>query len=95
MSGWDDINKTAVNKEEAELAQKKALQAAAELAQAYSRCFNTKDGERVMTDLTNRFIMSNDMALDVKNPEYEAGYHNGESGVIKLIIHQLTQARNL
>ena len=92
---WKERENTGATKEEIEHAQKLARQASADLAQAYSRCFNTKDGERVLTDLTNRFIMSNDMALDAKNPEYEAGYHNGESGVVRLIIHQITQARKL
>ena len=82
---WEDLDKKPDNK--------KQLEAAATLAQIYAVTFSTDSGKKVIEDLTNRFIMSNDTPLTAQNPEYESGYHSGEAGVVKYLIHQMTAAK--
>ncbi len=67
-------------------------QALVDLAQAYHRLFKTKDGERVLNDLTSKMIYGNDTPFASPNVNYEAAYKNGESGAIKYIINQITKA---
>jgi hypothetical protein len=72
-------------------------QRAAEQARAklYSRLFESEDGQKVMADLTERFVIGNSTALGAVNVNYEAAYHNGESGVVRWIIQQLRLAKEL
>ena len=67
----------------------------ASLAQSYSRTFTSQDGERILADLTKRFVYENDTSFGSGNINYEAAYHNGEAGVIKFIINQMKQAKIL
>ena len=89
---WDTIegeNPKARKQQEA------ARERQVELCKAYARCFNTEDGQKVMEDLTRRFLLENSTALESNNVEYEAAYHNGEAGVIRMIIHYIQHAENL
>ena len=70
----------------------KAQEQITELTKAYARCFNTEDGQKVLEDLTRRFLFDNSTALSSQNVAYEAAYHNGEAGVIRMIIHYIQQA---
>ena len=64
-----------------------------ELARAYNGCFSTPEGKKVLEDLTSRFIYSNDTPFESQNVNYEAAYHNGESGVVKYVINLIQQAK--
>jgi len=46
----------------------------------------------VLADLTQRFIFQNATPFGSQNPNYEAAYHNGESGVVQFLINQVQQA---
>ena len=41
----------------------KAQEQITELTKAYARCFNTEDGQKVLEDLTRRFLFDNSTAL--------------------------------
>lgn len=91
---WDNIDK-ATSPESKEAAEKAAgikKQAEVDLAKAYNRCFKSDNGQKVLTDLTQRMIYNNDTSFDSNNINYEAAYKNGEAGVVKFIIHQITRA---
>tara|TARA_R110002096_G_scaffold75938_2_gene179407 strand:+ start:3496 stop:3780 length:285 start_codon:yes stop_codon:yes gene_type:complete len=92
---WDTINKGNFNAGNAKKANDEARRKAAELAKAYNRCFATDDGKRVLADLTQRFIFQNTTPFGSENPNYEAAYHNGESGIVKFLINQVQQAEVL
>lgn len=92
---WDTINKGDFNATKAKQANDAARAKAAELAKAYNRCFGTDDGKRVLADLTQRFIFQNSTPFGSENPNYEAAYHNGESGLVKFLINQVQQAEVL
>tara|TARA_R110000751_G_scaffold70932_1_gene143557 strand:- start:650 stop:934 length:285 start_codon:yes stop_codon:yes gene_type:complete len=92
---WDNINQATVDEEGAKTVNAEKRQAAAALAQAYNDCFATPGGKRVLEDITQRFIFNNDTPFSASNVDYEAAYHNGESGVIKFIINQMQQAKIL
>jgi hypothetical protein len=88
---WDSIdtdNKEAVSKLKEEQRMK-----ALEIAKAYSACFSTSEGKKVLEDLTSRFIYNNDTPFGSQNINYESAYHNGESGVVKFVINQIQQAK--
>ena len=88
---WDSIdtdNKEAVSKLKEEQRMK-----ALEIAKAYSACFSTPEGKKVLEDLTSRFIYNNDTPFGSQNINYESAYHNGESGVVKFVINQIQQAK--
>ena len=89
---WDTINTGDFNATDAKNANEAARSKAAELAQAYHRCFGTDDGKRVLADLTQRFIFQNATPFGSQNPNYEAAYHNGESGLVKFLITQVQKA---
>jgi hypothetical protein len=89
---WDQLD---VNKEQADKAKAKIRERQVELAKAYHRCFATDDGFKVIEDLTKRFIMDNDTPFNATNVNYEAAYHNGETGVVKFIMHLISQAEKL
>ena len=92
---WDEIEKASVNPDAAKKQNAAKRSQAAELAKAYSRCFNSEEGKQVIADLHKRFIYDNDTSFGSINADYEAAYHNGESGVIKFIINQINQAEIL
>jgi len=92
---WDNINQATTDSEQAKVANAEKRRAAAELARAYSQCFSGDIGKRVLEDMTQRFIFNNDTPFSASNVDYEAAYHNGESGVIKFIINQMQQAKIL
>ena len=73
----------------------KAKEKITEITRAYARTFNTEDGQKVLEDLTRRFLFDNSTALTSQNVAYEAAYHNGEAGVIRMIIHYIQQAERL
>tara|TARA_R110000868_G_scaffold62726_5_gene189442 strand:+ start:1216 stop:1491 length:276 start_codon:yes stop_codon:yes gene_type:complete len=89
---WDklEIDQEKANKSKAEIRERQV-----ELAKAYHRCFSTDDGLKVLEDLSRKFIMDNDTPLNSTNINYEAAYHNGEAGVIKLIVHFIKRAEDL
>ena len=89
---WDDLE---VNEDKAREAQSAIRERQTELAKAYHRCFGTDDGIKVMEDMTKRFLLENDTSLAAQNINYEAAYHNGESGVMRYIVHQIQQAEKL
>lgn len=68
-----------------ESAKKKKAQELENLAVCYARTFSTKEGQKVLADLFNRFVVFNDTNLASPNIQYEAAYHDGESGVVKYI----------
>jgi len=70
----------------------KAQEQIIQLTKAYARCFNTEDGQKVLEDLTRRFLFNNATSLSSQNVAYESAYHNGEAGVIRMIIHYIQQA---
>lgn len=92
---WNEIDSAKVTEAEAHEHQKKRQQELADLARAYRRCLTTEDGQKVLADLSQRFIMGNDTEFNSPNIDYEAAYHNGESGAVKYIIHQVTIAEKL
>ena len=89
---WETIEGASpdAKKQQAEAREKQA-----ELSKAYARCFNTDDGQKVLEDLTRRFLFDNSTSLSSQNVAYEAAYHNGEAGVIRMIIHYIQQAERL
>ena len=89
---WEALESTS---EDIHKASAEARERFAELAKAYSRCFNTDDGQTVMEDLTRRFLFDNSTDLAAKNVQYEAAYHNGEAGVIRMIVHYIKQAEKV
>mgnify|MGYP003646796505 FL=1 len=91
---WEDINQSA-DPEQAKKQAKIRLQNASDLAKSYHRVFTTDDGQRILSDLTRRFVYDNDTSFGSGNINYEAAYHNGEAGVIKFLINQMKQAEIL
>jgi hypothetical protein len=89
---WDqfDVDQESATRSKAQIKEKRI-----ELAKAYHRCFSTEDGFKVVEDLSRRFIMDNDTPLTAQNVNYEAAYHNGESGVVKFIVQLISQAEKL
>jgi hypothetical protein len=89
---WEalEVDQEKANKTKAEIRERQT-----ELAKAYNRCFSTDDGLKVLEDLSRRFIMDNDTPLSSANINYEAAYHNGESGVIKFIVHLIKRAESI
>lgn len=81
------------SKEKAEKAQANAKADKASIVQAYARLFSTKDGERVLQDLSTKFIYENNTPFNSPNINYESAFHNGESGIVKFIINQMQRAR--
>jgi hypothetical protein len=91
---WSEINHSAdpaVAKKQADIRK----QNASDLAKSYHRVFTTDDGQRILSDLTRRFVYDNDTSFGSANIDYEAAYHNGEAGVIKFLINQMKQAEIL
>jgi hypothetical protein len=91
---WNEVNVTHDPKSAEKQANDNRVKLS-DLAQAYSRTFTTTDGERILADLTKRFVYENDTSFGSNNINYESAYHNGEAGVIKFIINQLKQAKFL
>lgn len=89
---WDDLE---VNEDKAREAQSAIRERQIELAKAYNRCFGTDDGIKVLEDMSKRFLLENDTSLAAQNINYEAAYHNGESGVMRYVVHQIQQAEKL
>ena len=92
---WEEIDKASVDTGASSKHNAEKRAQAAELAKAYNRCFGSDDGKRVLSDLTARFIYNNDTPFASENVNYEAAYHNGESGVVKFVINQKQQAEIL
>ena len=92
---WEEIDKASVDTGASSKHNAEKRAQAAELAKAYNRCFGSDDGKRVLSDLTARFIYNNDTPFASENVNYEAAYHNGESGVVKFVINQRQQAEIL
>jgi hypothetical protein len=91
---WQDIEDSLSpeSKLKAEKAAAVRKQAESDIAKAYARCFASDDGKRVIADLTNRFIITNNTPLDAVNVNYVAAYKNGEKGVVNTIISLITKA---
>lgn len=91
---WNKLD-TSIDEEKIKHEADKRRQEVSDLSKAYKRLFESKDGQRVMEDLFNKFIMTNDVSFDAKNPNYEAAYRNGESGVVKYITNRVSNAKDL
>ncbi len=89
---WEDIEGASPD---AKKQKAKAQDKLNEMTRAYARSFNTEDGQKVLEDLTRRFLLDNSTSLSSQNVAYEAAYHNGEAGVIRMIIHYIQQAERL
>jgi hypothetical protein len=89
---WQNIEGS---NEGAHKAAAEARERFSELTKAYSRCFATEDGQKVVEDLTRKFLLDNSTDLGARNVEYEAAYHNGEAGVIRMIVHYIQQAEKV
>ena len=50
---------------------------------------------KVVEDLTRKFLLDNSTDLNAQNVEYEAAYHNGEAGVVRMIVHYIQQAEKV
>jgi|TARA_R110000765_G_scaffold11851_1_gene37290 hypothetical protein len=90
---WSDVEN--VSSKDAQRKQQEFRSNAADLARAYHRGFSGENGQRLIEDLTKRFIFNNDVSFGSNNINYEAAYKNGEAGVVKFIINQVTQAEIL
>jgi len=91
---WSEINQSA----DPDVAKKQAnvrKQNVVDLAKSYHRVFTTDDGQRILSDLTKRFVYENDTSFGSENIDYEAAYHNGEAGVIKFVINQMKHSEIL
>ena len=89
---WGGKNKLKEQqKKDAENAEQQVIN----LANTYSRCFSTEDGKRVLEHLSNLYIFNSNVDLTSTNINYEAAYKNGEAGLVKVIIKQMTIAANL
>ncbi len=92
---WDDIEKAKSDPAAAKKLNTEALANAAALAKSYHETFTSEQGQKVLQDLTDKYIMGNDTPLNAENITYEAGYHNGESGIVKYLIRQIGRAKTL
>ena len=92
---WDDIKQTEVTAEERKRLKAEHKQEAIDLAKSYHNVFKTDAGQRVITDLSKKFIMDNDTPFNAPNIDYESAYHNGEAGIVKYIINQISRAETL
>jgi len=91
---WSEINQSAdpdVAKKQADVRKQNVV----DLAKSYHRVFTTDDGQRILSDLTKRFVYENDTSFGSENIDYEAAYHNGEAGVIKFVINQMKHSEIL
>ena len=91
---WSEINQSAdpdVAKKQADVHKQNVV----DLAKSYHRVFTTDDGQRILSDLTKRFVYENDTSFGSENIDYEAAYHNGEAGVIKFVINQMKHSEIL
>jgi hypothetical protein len=91
---WSEINQSA-DPDAAKKQEAIRRQNASDIAKSYNRAFTTEDGQRILSDLNKRFLYDNDTSFGSANINYEAAYHNGESGVIKFILNQIAQAKIL
>lgn len=89
---WNDIDKSQ-SKQDIEKLKNEQREKHVEINKAYARLFSTEEGKKVIEDLNNRFIYGNDIPLDAQNINYQAAYVNGEMGVIKYILHRMSQAK--
>lgn len=86
--GWTELTTEDKSKEKIEEQRLKSLA----LAQQCHRLFSTQDGQEFLAHLTNHFVIHNETPLNSPNITYESGYHSGEAGVVKYIIHQMQRA---
>jgi len=89
---WDELNKSGGD---AGKQAKEAQEVQATIAKNYHHCFSTEQGKFVLDHLVTNFIMTNDTALNAHNIDYTAAYKNGEAGVVKQILNQLTRAAKI
>lgn len=89
---WDKLTTSSLQSGEAIKQQKEQAQ---KLAQQVHRVFSTQDGNELLGYLTNHFVIHNDTPMNAENIEYTAGYHAGEAGVVRWIIHQMQRAEEV
>ena len=87
---WEDLKNNPIDKQ-----TEKRKEQAIKLAKNYARCFSTEDGQAVLQHMVDSFVMTNDTAFNSPNVNYEAAYHNGEAGTIKVILNQIKKAQSL
>lgn len=95
MGGWSSLTANKLAEVENVKKQEAAHQKQIDTANAYARCFATKDGQKVIEHLSNEYIFNSNVELSSTNINYEAAYKNGEAGLVKMIIAQMTRAQNL
>ena len=86
----DNVNSIDAQNEAYKIAARQK-QERVELAQVYRKLFTTKGGQRVLEDLTEKFIYNNDTPLNSPNIAYESAFHSGEAGIVKYIIGQVAK----
>lgn len=94
MSGFKDIDELTSKErlESAEHAKANQRAEAASLVQAYARLFKTDDGQKVLGDLSQRYLYNNGIDMSFDNINYRAAFANGEAEVIKQIINNMQSA---
>ena len=89
---WTDLDEMGSGKEEYTA---QARQKQIDLAKLYHRVFRTEDGLKVLEHLTTRYVINNTTSFNSPNIEYEAGYHAGEAGIVRMILQNITVAEEL
>jgi O-methyltransferase involved in polyketide biosynthesis len=85
---WDELD---ISDESLLKSNKQSEEKQTALVRTYARAFSTDEGQKVIEDLTAKFIYNNNTPINATNINYEAAYHNGEAGVIKYIINIISQ----
>lgn len=86
---WDDLEAKTPS------GVKEAREKQAAIAKQYHACFTSDAGKAVLDHLVNIYIMGNETAFNSPNIEFEAGYHAGEAGIVKMILNQMKRAQEL
>lgn len=89
---WDELN---LNNDQAEKKEEEVKQYKIDIAKAFHRCFKTEDGQKVLSYLTNAYVMNNAPDMNAPNITYEAGFRNGQADVVTHMINQIQRAEIL
>ncbi len=92
---WSDLEQDEQSNKENQHQQRERLAKAAALAKHYANCFDGPDGEAVLTDLMNKFVIHNNVNQDDNNYADRVIYATGEKGAILYMINQMEKAKIL
>lgn len=92
-TSWDQLKLD--NQSDAKQSQAEAKQRQIDVAKAFHRCFKTESGQKVLSFLTNAYVMNNAPQKTAQNITYEAGFCNGQADVVTHIINQIQRAEIL